>query len=209
MATPPATPPERPASVDPANGRGDKRGGVARVLARYRQEVLPRLMKEFRYKNVGGVPRLEKIVINAGVGEAKKAEGAKSLENMVKVLAAISGQKPVVTRVKKSISNFGIRKGQPIGCKVTLRGERMFEFFDRMVNVALPRVRDFKGVSPRSFDRMGGYTLGVKEQGIFPEVKFEWIDRVRGMNITLVTTAHSEAEARALLGYLGMPFRTN
>ncbi|MBI2890901.1 MAG: 50S ribosomal protein L5 [Nitrospirae bacterium] len=180
-----------------------------RVQEHYEKVVVERLMKEFGYGNRLAVPRLNKIVLNAGVGEAKKAEGAKALENMGKALAAISGQKPVTTLAKKSIANFGIRRGQTLGCKVTLRGVRMYEFVERLVHVALPRVRDFRGVSPQAFDGRGTYTLGIREHGIFPEVKFEWIDKVRGMNVTFVTTARTDQEAKALLAHLGLPFRGN
>ncbi|MBI2058655.1 MAG: 50S ribosomal protein L5 [Nitrospirae bacterium] len=180
---------------------------TARLKQLYSKEVAGKLLKQLAAKNLFAVPRLSKIVLNSGIGEAKKAEGAKALENMTQVMAAITGQKPVVTRAKKSISNFGIRRGQSIGCRVTLRGDIMYEFLDRLVSIVLPRVRDFKGVSTKSFDGRGSYTLGLREQGIFPEVKFEWIDKPRGMNVTFVTTGKSSAETRELLALLGVPFQ--
>lgn len=180
---------------------------TARLKQLYSKDLAAKLMKQLGVKNLLAVPRLSKIVLNSGIGEAKKAEGAKALENMTHVMAAISGQKPVVTRAKKSISNFGIRRGQSIGCRVTLRGETMYEFLDRLVSLVLPRVRDFKGVSTRSFDGRGSYTLGLREQGIFPEVRYEWIDKPRGMNVTLVTTGKSTAETKELLAQLGVPFQ--
>lgn len=180
---------------------------TARLKQRYSKDISGKLMQQLGAKNLLAVPRLSKIVLNAGIGEAKKAEGAKALENMTQVMAAITGQKPVVTHAKKSISNFGIRRGQSIGCRVTLRGNIMYEFLDRLVSLVLPRVRDFKGVSIKSFDGRGTYTLGLREQGIFPEVRFEWIDKPRGMNVTLVTTGKTTAETRELLAQLGVPFQ--
>jgi large subunit ribosomal protein L5 len=162
-------------------------------------------MKERGYPNPLAVPRLEKIVINMGVGEGR--DNPKALDHATADLAAITGQKPVITRAKKSIANFKLREGAPIGAKVTLRGARMYEFLDRLIHVALPRVRDFKGVPPRGFDGRGNYTLGVREQLIFPEIVYDRIDKVRGMDITIVTTARTDEEARALLSHLGMPFR--
>jgi len=176
-----------------------------RLRERYRREVIPALMKERGYTNPFQVPRLEKIVVNMGVGEAR--DNPKAIDFAVADLAAITGQRPVVTRAKKSIANFKLRAGMPIGVKVTLRGARMYEFFDRLVNVALPRVRDFKGVPARGFDGRGNYTLGLREQLIFPEIVYDKIDQVRGMDITIVTTARTDEEARALLAHLGMPFR--
>ncbi len=166
---------------------------------------IPALMKERGYGNPVQVPRLQKVVINVGLGEAK--DNAKVLDNAVGDLTLITGQKPVVTKAKKSIANFKIRSGMPIGAKVTLRGARMYEFLDRLVNVALPRVRDFKGVSPKSFDGRGNYALGLKEQVIFPEIVYDRIDKVRGMDVIICTSARNDDEARALLSHLGVPFR--
>ena len=176
-----------------------------RLRDRHRQVVVPALMKERGYGNPLEVPRLEKIVINMGIGEAK--ENAKALDFAVADLVAITGQKPVITRAKKSIANFKLRAGVSIGAKVTLRGARMYEFFDKLVNVALPRVRDFRGVSPKAFDGRGNYALGLKEQVIFPEILYDKIDKVRGMDVIMVTTAKTDDEAKALLVSLGMPFR--
>jgi large subunit ribosomal protein L5 len=181
-------------------------GGVApRVRDRFRTAVVPALMKERGYTNPFQVPRLAKIVVNMGVGEGK--ENAKVLDFATADLQAITGQKPIVTRAKKSIANFKLRENSPIGCKVTLRGPRMFEFLDRLINVALPRVRDFKGVPPKGFDGRGNYNMGLREQVIFPEIVYDKIDKVRGMDITMVTTAGSDEEAKALLTQLGVPFR--
>jgi len=176
----------------------------ARMLQRYRTDVRTRLSSEFGYQNVHQVPTLEKIVVNIGLGEA--AANAKLLENAVQELSLITGQKPVVRRARKSIANFKLRQGQAIGAKVTLRGTRMWDFLDRLLNVALPRVRDFKGVSPRGFDGRGNYTLGIREQIIFPEIDYDKVERTTGMNVTLCTTARTDAEAKALLAHLGMPF---
>ena len=176
-----------------------------RLRDRYRTAVIPALMKERGYTNPFQVPRLEKVVINMGVGEGK--ENAKVLDFATADLQAITGQKPVVTRAKKSIANFKLRENASIGCKVTLRGARMYEFLDRLVNVALPRVRDFKGVSPKAFDGRGNYALGLKEQVIFPEVVYDKVDKVRGMDVIMVTSARTDEEARALLSHLGVPFR--
>jgi len=176
-----------------------------RLRERFRTAVIPALMKERGYANPLQVPRLEKIVINMGVGEGK--ENPKVLDFATADLVAITGQKPVVTRAKKSIANFKLRENAPIGCKVTLRGPRMYEFLDRLVNVALPRVRDFKGVPPRAFDGRGNYALGLKEQVIFPEITYDKVDKVRGMDVVMVTTARSDEEAKALLTHLGLPFR--
>jgi len=176
-----------------------------RLRERYRTLIVPALMKERGYGNPNQVPTLDKVVINMGVGEAK--ENAKLLDHAVADLQAISGQRPVVTKAKKSIAAFKVRTGMPIGAKVTLRGARMYEFLDRLVNVALPRVRDFKGVSPKSFDGRGNYALGLKEQVIFPEIVYDKIDKVRGMDVIICTTARSDEEARALLVQLGVPFR--
>ena len=177
---------------------------MSRLKEQYESEIKDALMKKFSYKNVMQVPRLDKIVINMGVGEAK--ENAKILEAAMADLQTITGQKPIITKAKNSIANFKIREGMSIGCKVTLRGEKMYEFFDRLVNLALPRVRDFRGVNPNSFDGRGNYALGIKEQIIFPEVEYDKVDKVRGMDIIIVTTAKTDEEARELLTQFNMPF---
>ncbi len=172
----------------------------------YKKEVVPELMKKFNYKSVMQAPKLEKIVINMGVSDVR--ENAKALENAVRDLEIITGQKPVTTRAKKSIAGFKIREGMEIGCKVTLRNQKMYDFFERLVSAALPRVRDFKGLSPNSFDGRGNYSMGVKEQLIFPEIEYDKIDKIRGMDIIFVTTANTDEEAKELLKLLGMPFAT-
>src|SRR6266852_907574 len=177
----------------------------ARLRNHYKAKVVPALQKEFGYKNLMAVPKVEKVAINIGLGEA--TQNAKLMDGAVNELAAIAGQKPVVTKAKKSIAAFKLREGMPIGCVVTLRGDRMYEFFDRLVNVALPRVRDFRGVSSKSFDGRGNYTLGVHDQLIFPEIDYAKVDKQKGMNVTIVTTAANDNQARALLKHLGMPFR--
>lgn len=177
---------------------------MARLKDLYEQEMIPALMEKFQYKNIMEAPKLDKVVINMGVGDAK--ENAKFLESAVNDLSIITGQQPVVTRAKKSVSNFKLREGMKIGTKVTLRGDRMYEFVDRLLNVALPRVRDFRGVSPKSFDGRGNYSLGIREQLIFPEINYDQIEKVRGMDIVFVTTAKTDEEAREFLGLLGMPF---
>ncbi len=177
----------------------------ARLKLRYRKEGVPALMKEFGFKNPNQVPKLEKIVINMGLGEA--LANNKILESAVDQLGAITGQKPVVTRARKSIANFKLRQGQAIGAAVTLRSDRMYEFLDRLINVALPRVRDFKGVSSKAFDGKGNYTLGVREQIIFPEINYDQIEKVKGLNISFVTTARNDEQGLALLRHFGMPFR--
>jgi large subunit ribosomal protein L5 len=177
----------------------------ARLRVRYRKETVPALMKELGFKNPNQVPRVDKIVLNMGLGEA--LANNKILESAVDQLAAISGQKPVITKARKSIANFKLRQGQSIGCAVTLRNERMYEFMDRLFNVALPRVRDFKGVSPKAFDGAGNYTMGIREQIIFPEINYDQIEKVKGLNVTFVTTAVNDEHAMALLKHLGMPFR--
>lgn len=177
---------------------------MARLKETYQNEIVSAMMKKFGYKNIMEVPKLEKIVLNMGVGEAK--ENAKVLESAVKDMETITGQKAVITKAKHSIANFKIREGMPIGCKVTLRGERMYEFLDRLVNLALPRVRDFRGVNPNSFDGRGNYALGIKEQLIFPEIEYDKIDKVRGMDVIIVTTAKTDEEARELLRLFNMPF---
>lgn len=179
---------------------------MARLYDLYLQEVVPAMMQEFRYKSPMQVPRLEKIVINMGLGEA--TQNIKILDAAMEELMAITGQKPVITRARKSIAAFKLREGMPIGCMVTLRRRRMYEFFDKLVNIALPRVRDFRGVSDKSFDGRGNYTLGIREQIIFPEIDYDKIDKIKGMNITIVTTAKTDMEAKFLLSRLGMPFRS-
>ena len=177
---------------------------MSRLSEQYKNEIVDAMIKKFGYKNVMEVPKLDKVVINMGVGEAK--ENAKVLDSAVKDLETISGQKPVLTRAKNSVANFKIREGMAIGCKVTLRGEKMYEFVDRLVNLALPRVRDFRGVNPNAFDGRGNYALGIKEQLIFPEIEYDKIDKVRGMDIIFVTTAKTDEEARYLLSLVNMPF---
>jgi len=175
------------------------------IQKRYREEIVPAMMKTFSYGNVMQVPRLEKVVINMGLGEA--LENARILDTSMEELSLITGQRPVLTRARKSIANFKLREGNPIGCRVTLRRQKMYDFLYRLLNVALPRVRDFKGVSPRGFDGRGNYTLGVREQLIFPEVKYDDVEKIKGMNITIVTSARTDEEARELLDLLGLPFR--
>ena len=175
-----------------------------RLREKYNNEIIPSLKEEFHYENAMQIPKLEKIVINMGVGDA--AQNSKMLEAAVADLAIITGQKPVITKAKKAIAGFKIRAGQGIGCKVTLRGEKMYEFVDRLVNLALPRVRDFRGVNPNAFDGRGNYALGIKEQLIFPEIEYDKVDKVRGMDIIFVTTAKSDEEARELLTQFNMPF---
>jgi large subunit ribosomal protein L5 len=177
-----------------------------RLRQKYQKDVVPFLMKEFGYKNPMQVPRLDRIVVNMGLGQA--VGNPKIIDAAVVEVTAITGQKPVVTRAKKSIATFKLREGMPIGVKVTLRRERMWEFMDRLLNLALPRVRDFRGTSPKAFDGAGNYTLGLKEQIVFPEIEFDRVDSVKGMNVTFVTTARSNEEARGLLKQLGMPFRS-
>ncbi|MBF0780750.1 MULTISPECIES: 50S ribosomal protein L5 [unclassified Granulicatella] len=176
-----------------------------RLQEKYKKEIVPSLVEKFNYTSVMQAPKVEKIVINMGVGDA--VSNAKNLEKAVEELTLITGQKPVITKAKKSIAGFRLREGMPIGAKVTLRGERMYEFLDKLVTVSLPRVRDFRGVSKKSFDGRGNYTLGVKEQLIFPEVDYDKVDKVRGMDIVIVTTANSDEESRELLTQLGMPFQ--
>ena len=178
---------------------------MSRLKDLYSNEIKDAMVKKFGYKNVMQIQKLDKIVINMGVGEAK--ENAKVLDTAIKDLETITGQKAVVTRAKKSVANFKLREGMPIGCKVTLRGEKMYEFTDRLVNLALPRVRDFRGVNPDAFDGRGNYALGIKEQLIFPEIEYDKVDKVRGMDIIFVTTAETDEEARELLTLFGMPFK--
>ena len=177
---------------------------MPRLQEVYNEQVIPKMMEMFGYKNIMEVPKLEKIVINMGVGKAK--ENAKILESAVSDLTIIAGQKPIITKAKKSVANFKLREDMPIGCKVTLRKAQMFQFADKLINIALPRVRDFRGVSDKSFDGRGNYSLGIKEQLIFPEIEYDKIDAIRGMDIVFVTTAKTDEEARELLRFLGMPF---
>ena len=177
---------------------------MARLKEKYRTEIVPALMKEFEYDNVMQVPKLEKIVVNIGLGEA--IQNAKAIDAAVGDLTQITGQKPVVTRAKKSIAAFKLREGMPIGAMVTLRGEMMYEFIDRLISISLPRIRDFRGISPNSFDGRGNYTLGIREQLIFPEIDYDRIDRTRGLEVTIVTTARNDDEGRQLLAHFGMPF---
>jgi large subunit ribosomal protein L5 len=196
-----------PATIQAAQGKAHAKGDhPARLAATYKTQVVPQLMKDFGYKNPMQVPKIEKIVVNMGLGEA--INNNKLIEQAEEQMMAISGQKAVVTRSRKSIANFKLRENQAIGCMVTLRKDRMYEFFDRLVSIALPRVRDFKGVSSKSFDGKGNYTLGIREQIIFPEINYDKIEKIKGMNITIVTTARNDEEGRALLRHMGMPFRT-
>jgi len=178
---------------------------MARLKDHYKSEVVPAMMKQFGYRNTMQVPRLEKIIVNMGLGEA--IQNVKILESASAEIGALTGQKPVITKARKSIATFKLRKGMSIGCMVTLRKERMYEFFDRLVNVALPRIRDFRGISPNAFDGRGNFAMGIKEQFIFPEIDYDKIDKVKGMNVVIVTTARTDEEARHLLRLMGMPFR--
>lgn len=180
---------------------------MARLKDKYRDEVLPELMQEFQYRNVMEAPRITKITVNMGVGEAKT--NAKLLDDAVEELAQITGQKPKINRARKSIAGFKLREGMAIGCSVTLRGERMYEMLDRLVSIALPRIRDFRGISPRQFDGRGNFSMGIREQTIFPEIDYDSVDQTRGLNVCITTTAKTDEEGRALLTKLGMPFRTN
>lgn len=178
-----------------------------RLKATYQEKIVPKLMEQFQYSNIHQVPKLVKVTVNRGMGEA--AQNAKALEASLAEIATITGQKPVVTRAKKAIAGFKIRQGMPVGIMVTLRSDRMYTFLDRLINLALPRIRDFRGISPKSFDGRGNYTLGVREQLIFPEVDYDSIDQIRGMDISIITTANTDEEGRALLKEMGMPFRDN
>ena len=178
---------------------------MSRLKEQYQNEIVDAMIKKFGYKNIMEVPKLDKVVINMGVGEAK--DNAKLLESAIADMEKIAGQKAVVTRAKNSVANFKIREGMPIGCKVTLRGEKMYEFVDRLINLSLPRVRDFRGVNPNAFDGRGNYALGIKEQIIFPEIEYDKIDKVRGMDVIIVTTAKTDEEARELLRLFNMPFK--
>lgn len=176
-----------------------------RLKTQYQETIVPKLMEQFKYTNIHQVPKLVKVTVNRGLGEA--ASNAKALESSLSEIALISGQKPVVTRAKKAIAGFKIRQGMPVGIMVTLRGDRMYAFLDRLINLALPRIRDFRGISPKSFDGRGNYSLGIREQLIFPEVEYDRIDQIRGMDISIITTANTDEEGRALLKEMGMPFR--
>ena len=178
---------------------------VNRLKKRYIEEVVPALKKHFDYKNVNRIPKLEKIVVNAGIGDAK--DNSKSFQIAVEELKSITGQKPLVTHAKKSVANFKLREGQPVGAKVTLRNDRMYEFMDKLISIALPRVRDFRGINGNSFDGRGNYTMGVKEQLIFPEIVYAQVEKTRGFDITFVTSAHTDEEAKELLKLMGMPFK--
>ncbi|MDD4171436.1 MAG: 50S ribosomal protein L5 [Syntrophomonas sp.] len=178
---------------------------MARLFEQYKQEITPKLVEKFAYKNVMQVPKIEKVIINVGVGEA--IQNPKAMDGAVNDLMTISGQKPIITKAKKSIAGFKLREGMPIGCKVTLRGDRMYDFLNRLINIVLPRVRDFRGVSPQAFDGRGNYSLGIKEQTIFPEIQYDKIDKIRGLEVVIVTTAKTDEEARELLKSMGMPFR--
>ncbi len=180
---------------------------VSPLKKRYEEEIVSKLMEQFKYENIHQVPKLVKVTLNRGLGEA--SQNAKALESSVKELAVITGQKPVVTRAKKAIAGFKIRKGMPVGVMVTLRSERMYAFVNRLINLALPRIRDFRGISPKSFDGRGNYSLGVREQLIFPEIDYDSIDQIRGLDISIVTSAQTDEEGRALLKEMGMPFREN
>ncbi len=176
-----------------------------RLKENYIKETIPALMKHFGYDNVNSVPKLEKVSVNMGVGSATQNKAL--LDNAVKDLAQITGRKPIITKAKKSISNFKLRQGMPIGCKVTLRGEIMYEFIDRLISIVIPRIRDFRGISPKSFDGRGNFTVGIKEQTVFPEIEYDKIDTIRGMDITIVTTADTDEEGKELLTLIGMPFK--
>ena len=176
-----------------------------RLKTQYQETIVPKLVEQFKYQNVHQVPKLVKVTINRGLGDA--ANNAKALESSLNEIATIAGQKPVVTRAKKAIASFKIRQGMPVGIMVTLRGDRMYAFLDRLINLALPRIRDFRGISPKSFDGRGNYSLGIREQLIFPEIEYDRIDQIRGMDISIITTANTDEEGRALLKEMGMPFR--
>lgn len=178
---------------------------ATRLKTLYQETIVPKLVEQFQYNNIQQVPKIVKVTINRGLGEA--AQNAKALESSINEIATIAGQKPVVTRAKKAIAGFKIRQGMPVGLMVTLRNERMYNFLDRLISLSLPRIRDFRGISPKSFDGRGNYTLGVREQLIFPEVEYDSIDQIRGLDISIITTAHTDEEGRALLKEMGMPFR--
>jgi large subunit ribosomal protein L5 len=185
----------------------DRKIMPGKLKTQYIETIVPKLMEQFNYTNIHQVPKLVKVTVNRGLGDA--AQNAKAMEASIKEVGIITGQKPVVTRAKKAIAGFKIRKGMPVGIMVTLRSERMYDFVERLINLSLPRIRDFRGVSPKSFDGRGNYTLGVREQLIFPEIEYDTIDQIRGMDISIITTANTDEEGRALLKEMGMPFRTN
>lgn len=190
-----------------SEGKNRMRNMAPRLKTVYQETIVSKLMEQFNYQNIHQVPKVVKVTVNRGLGEA--SQNAKALESSLNEIATITGQKPVVTRAKKAIAGFKIRKGMPVGVMVTLRAERMYAFLDRLINLALPRIRDFRGVSPKSFDGRGNYTLGLREQLIFPEVDYDSIDQIRGMDISIITTAKTDEEGRALLKEMGMPFRNN
>lgn len=191
--------------MNPGDEVRPKRGNMQTLKTKYNEQVRPALMGQFGYSSVMAVPRIEKIVINEGLGSAK--EDSKAIDKAARELSLITLQKPIVTKAKKSISNFKLRQGMPVGIKVTLRGERMYVFLEKLINIGLPRIRDFRGINPNAFDGRGNYNLGIKEQLIFPEITYDMVDKVRGMDITIVTTAKTDEEARALLQAMGLPFR--
>ncbi len=180
---------------------------MSRLKTQYQEKIVPKLMEQFKYKNIHQVPKVVKVTVNRGLGEA--SQNSKALESSLAEIAVITGQKPVVTRAKKAIAGFKIREGMPVGVMVTLRADRMYNFLDRLISLALPRIRDFRGISPKSFDGRGNYTLGIREQLIFPEIDYDSIDQIRGMDISIITTATTDEEGRALLKEFGMPFREN
>jgi large subunit ribosomal protein L5 len=180
---------------------------MSRLKTQYQEKIVPKLMEQFKYKNIHQVPKVVKVTVNRGLGEA--SQNSKALESSLSEIAVITGQKPVVTRAKKAIAGFKIREGMPVGVMVTLRADRMYNFLDRLISLALPRIRDFRGISPKSFDGRGNYTLGIREQLIFPEIDYDSIDQIRGMDISIITTATTDEEGRALLKEFGMPFREN
>jgi large subunit ribosomal protein L5 len=198
---------ENKAKEEPEEATGVEEGYIPRLLVRYREEIVPALRKRFEYGNLRQVPRLEKMVVNMGVGEGIKE--AKLLDAAVEDMMTITGQRPVITRAKKSVASFKLRKGMAIGCRVTLRGARMYEFFDRLVNIAIPRIRDFRGLSPDSFDGHGNYTFGIREQIVFPEIDYDKVTKIRGMDITMQTSARTDEEALELLRGLGVPFSSS
>lgn len=192
---------------DQAQGLSRKTSMPSKLKSQYQEQIVPKLMEQFGYQNINEVPKLIKVTLNRGLGEA--SQNAKALESSINELSVITGQKPVVTRAKKAIAGFKIRQGMPVGVMVTLRSERMYAFLERLINLALPRIRDFRGISPKSFDGRGNYCLGVREQLIFPEIEYDSIDQIRGMDIAIITTANTDEEGRALLKEMGMPFREN
>lgn len=195
-----------PCSPDQAQGWGKKIMAQSRLKTIYQETIVPKLQQQFSYSNIHQVPKVAKITVNRGLGEA--SQNAKALESSIRELETITGQKPVVTRAKKAIAGFKIREGMPVGVMVTLRSGKMYAFLDRLINLALPRIRDFRGISPKSFDGRGNYSLGIREQLIFPEIDYDTIDQIRGMDVSIITTAQTDEEGRALLKEMGMPFRT-